>query len=94
MTVNLVEKTMAPRAESTPLPSRRSDILNTFISKLRSNKSLTMHPAPRMNKAPTPKRIKKLMSGMLAGFAKLKDHQPGKSSNQVPIGRSNLAKRI
>ena len=80
--------------EIKPVAIGRSDVLNTFISKFRSNKSLTTQPAPRISKAPIPKSIKKLMSGILAGFAKLKDHQPGKSNNQVPIGRSTLAKRI
>ena len=83
---------MALRGESKPLASGRADVLNTFISKLRSNKSLIIQPAARIRMAPAPNSKNKKGSGKPPALGAIDNaHHPGKSNNHVPMGRSMRA---
>jgi hypothetical protein len=87
-------KTSARFIEIAPLAIGRPAVRVTRRSKSRSAMSLMVQPAPRITTAPMAKRISSLRLGPSpGGAASAMDHQPGKSSSQLPIGRSSRASR-
>ena len=72
-----------------PEANGRLAVRDTFESNLRSNRSLITQPAPRISMAPTPNNINSKGSGKPPPLGAIDNaHQPGKSNNQVPMGRS------
>lgn len=68
-----------------PLTKGRSEVLKTFWSISLSQRSLIVHPAPRIINEPTPNRDNKYRSGQHPGAAAIAILQlPGQNNNQEP----------
>ena len=86
-------KTIAALTLTAPDGIGRTLVRSTLASKSRSTMSLKVQPAPRITTAPMPNSTISRQSGQRSA-AKAMPHQHGKSSSQVPIGRSSRASRI
>ena len=77
---------------SWPEASGRLAVRVTCASSLRSHRSFTTQPAPRMVMAPRKNKIVSQSPVFRLGAARQMDQRPGRNNSQAPIGRSNRAR--
>ena len=92
MAQSRARKTNACQGFSAPEASGRARVRSTAASILRSQRSFTTHPAPRMTTEPMANRSTSQSPDQKFRAPREIDHKPGRKSSQAPIGRSNRAR--